>query len=412
MKKIPLEPGLLQVFRTFIGVRLLLVLITLRLQTMSAEPRGRVFLLFLLVETAFLLGYLSLERVQNFFGRAYLPLALIYASASPIVEQSLAVLLRQADLLGGGEGAGGLWWLMILLLVPVILVSWQYRMRVLLIFLAGVTTLELLLLIPIALSLQIEIRLILGVILVQTLLFMLIGSILVRLMKSQREQRAELARANQKLELQASTIEQLAISRERNRLARELHDTLAHTLSGLAIQLEAVYSIWESDSEKGKNLLNQSLNTTRTGLQDARRAIQALRSSVLEDLGLILALRNLAHAAEQRGGLAIHLQLPGAVENLDMQIEETIFRIAEQSIANVIQHAQATELSLSLHVAGSGCELRIVDNGIGIDSRQQDREGRFGLRGMRERAELVGGDLHLGANTTGGTMVHFIVGAG
>src|SRR5947208_742021 len=115
-----------------------------------------------------------------------------------------------------------------------------------------------------------------------------VGLVLAWLIDRQREQRAALAEANRKLAQYAAATEQLATSQERNRLARELHDTLAHSLSGVTVQLEAVQALWELNPMEARRMLDQALQHTRGGLNEARRALQALRASPLEDLGLAL----------------------------------------------------------------------------------------------------------------------------
>ena len=241
------------------------------------------------------------------------------------------------------------------------------------------------------------------------MLFLLIGSILVRLMKAQREQREALAEANVELARHATTIEQLATSRERNRLARELHDTLAHTLSGLAVQLEAIISIWEEDPQAIEEMLDQSLKTTREGLHEARRAIHALRASPLEDLGLSLALRNLAESVSERANLTLELLLPDRLDNLNSDLEQGIYRIAEQAVANVAQHANATRLMVRLTAKNKCLKLAISDDGCGFDPGNVVREGRYGLQGMRERAKMIGGNLKIQSQPGGGTSIQLIV---
>src|SRR5689334_14420819 len=108
------------------------------------------------------------------------------------------------------------------------------------------------------------------------------------LIQRQREQRAALADANRKLAQYAAATEQLAISQERNRLARELHDTLAHSISGAAVQLEAVQALWDVQPGEARQMLDQALEVTQNGLTEARRALHSLRASPLEDLGLAL----------------------------------------------------------------------------------------------------------------------------
>ena len=109
-----------------------------------------------------------------------------------------------------------------------------------------------------------------------------------------REQGELLRQANAQLTHYASTLENLTVSRERNRMARELHDTLAHTLTGLSVTLETVKAYWDVDEDKARGLLDKSLETTRTGVEETRRALKSLRASPLEDMGLTLAIQKMA----------------------------------------------------------------------------------------------------------------------
>jgi len=409
MKRASIEPGLLQVFRIFVGIRLLLILIGLRLQAVVPAQRARVYLLFLLLEAVILLVYLSWSWFRDQMGRAYLPIAIIFASGSPIFEQAVAMVLRHENILQGDSATGGIWGLVILLLVPLILVSWQYSFRAVVAYIAGTAIFELIFTVPTAARIGIDVPTLIGVVVVRSLLFLLIGSIIVRLMKAQREQREALARANIELARHATTIEQLATSRERNRLARELHDTLAHTLSGLAVQLEAIISIGEEDPRAIQGMLEQSLTTTRNGLQEARRAIQALRASPLEDMGLVLALRNLATSTSERANLDLDLLLPERIEDLDPTLEQGLYRIAEQAITNVAQHANATHMRVRLTREDRRLEMRISDDGCGFDPENVEREGRYGIQGMRERAKMIGGDLEIISQPGEGTSIQLIV---
>lgn len=405
MKERSIEPGLLQVFRIFILIRLLVIFIGLRLQSLVQARGGRLYLGFLLLETTILLIYLIWPWLQKSLGKVYLPLALIYATAIPIFEQSINILLRQAGILQSDTAASGVWGLVILLLVPLILLSWQYTFPTVVMYLVGTAVFEWILTIPIGLRFGLDNSSTIGMVLVRSIIFLLIGSIITRLMRDQRQQRQALASANAKLSQHAATIEQLATSRERNRLARELHDTLAHTLSGLAVQLEAMDAVWEVEPQSLRRMLAKALQTTRDGLTEARGAIQALRATPLSDLGLCLALEQMAKTAAQRANLSLQLNLPGNVDSMPPDVEQGIYRIAEQAIANVVQHAGASQLFLELNSVNGNISLTITDDGLGFENAEISQEGRFGLRGMRERAEIIGAKLEILSEAGDGTTI-------
>jgi hypothetical protein len=171
MQATSIEPGLLKVFRAFVGIRLLLILITIPLQVILPQQRVHLYLILILVEAASLLVYLSWPWLRQALGQAYLPLAILYASCSSIVEQALIMLLRQANILQGETVTRGFVGLMVLLLVPLMLVSWQYRLRHVLIFILGTSIFDLALTVPIAILTDLRPGTIISLVLVRGLLF-------------------------------------------------------------------------------------------------------------------------------------------------------------------------------------------------------------------------------------------------
>jgi len=207
----------------------------------------------------------------------------------------------------------------------------------------------------------------------------------------------------------AATLEQLTTSRERNRLARELHDTLAHSLSAMAVQLEAADALWDSAPDEAHARLARSLDTTRDGLAETRRALQALRASPLDDLGLGLAIRALGESAAARNRLAVEVQTPEIDERLSPAIEQCVYRVAQEALENVTRHAAAQRVTVTLAAQGSRVILTVADDGQGFDADAALAEDRFGLRGMRERAELVGGAFQVTSAPGQGTTVRLTV---
>jgi signal transduction histidine kinase len=233
--------------------------------------------------------------------------------------------------------------------------------------------------------------------------FLMIGHVISRIMQKLRKERQALQTANRKLESYLITLEQLTVSRERNRVARELHDTLAHTLSGLAVQLEAVDSLWNSDRDQAHHLLQHSLQATREGLTETRKAIQSLRATPLEDMGLANALREYAEATAGRIGVRVDLDLPRGLGSLLPEVEQCFYRIGQEAIENVARHAQAKSLRVKLIRTASGLCMEIADDGVGFDSHSVQADRHFGLQGMRERAQLIHADLELVSQPGAGT---------
>src|SRR5262249_42481365 len=199
-------------------------------------------------------------------------------------------------------------------------------------------------------------------------------------------------------------LEELAVSRERNRLARELHDTLAHGLTAVAVQLEAVNALWDAAPGEARATLARALDTTRASLTDARRAIAALRAAPVEDLGLARAVRELAESAAWRAGLALDAHIPDRVRGLEPEAEHAAYRIAAEAVANVVKHAAAHRLGVCFEEKGPQLPLGITDDGRGCDLEAVPAD-RFGIQGMRERARAVGGTLHLASAPGAGTSV-------
>ncbi len=405
MKDTSLEPGLLSVFWLFAGLRLGLLLLWLGLVFLLRRtwPAFTAPVEIAIIQSGLLVGYLSWPWLRGRLGRAFLPVGLLLASAGPILEQHLVWLRLEGPLVGPLVGG---WRLIPILFIPLVLIGWQYQFRHVLFFCLATAALDLGLIglylgpnEPLMLS-------ILGLVFGRTLSYGLVGYLVVRLMATQRAQRQALAQANSRLARYATTLEQLATSRERNRLARELHDTLAHTLSGVAVQLEAVKTVWASQPDQAQALLDQSLVTTRTGLTETRRALLALRASPLDDLGPALAVRQLAETMAAKAGLVLSWQGPaaGALEGLDPEVEQCLYRVTQEALDNITRHALARQVSVQLEQTERGLRLQIGDDGLGFDPARVEA-ACFGLKGMRERAEMIGGRLEIKSQPGEGTLV-------
>ena len=315
-----IEPGLLSVFRLLTGLQLVLFTLALCSQSNEAQiatPETGVlpnFPALNVIGLAILMVYLLWRWPRRRFPRAYLKVAFAIATLGPLLAQWLTIWGRMEVGFVGDEafGDGGI--VLVYLLVPFFLLSSQYGLRTVIGYCIVTAGLEVLLAVPIAAQGGPNLQLTVDAALIRTVVYLLLGYILVRLMSAQRIQRKELTTANARLTNYATTLEQLAVSRERNRMARELHDTLAHTLSVVAIQLEAQDTLWETDPEGARKLLASARESTRSGLAETRRALQALRASPLEDLGLALAIRDLAEATASRAGIEMALDVPETVE--------------------------------------------------------------------------------------------------
>lgn len=229
------------------------------------------------------------------------------------------------------------------------------------------------------------------------------------LLERQREHKARLAAANRLLAHHAATTEQLAISQERNRLARELHDTLAHSVTAVTVQLKGIQALWSVNPESAREMVDSALQTAQSGAREARRALTALRATPLEDAGLCVAIGNLARAAATRGQLRLDLSTPeeGATARPDQ--EQFLYRVAQEAITNVVSHARATEMRIVLERVDGQLALTVADNGVGFERGAVDAGARFGLKGIEERVEMIGGRLNIESGRGLGTTVRVAV---
>ncbi|MGH2538420.1 MAG: histidine kinase, partial [Candidatus Promineifilaceae bacterium] len=197
---------------------------------------------------------------------------------------------------------------------------------------------------------------------------------------------------------------------ERNRLAREIHDTLAQGMSALALQLETAEAMLETGAENQQvqGVLRQSLALARANLDEARRSVLDLRAAPLEGKTLAEALTDLAEEISSRDRLPIRLEVAGAERPLPARVEAGVYRMAQEALANVVRHAAARQAVLSLSVRPEQIEMQVADDGRGFEPAQ-DSAGRYGLIGLNERAKLLGGRLHLESAPGQGTRVHVVI---
>lgn len=405
-----IEPGLLALFRIFIA--LVIGLLALRIGFVSVVGASLPFLppaLPGLVISTLLLGYLFSSRAQHWLGRFYLPIAIVVFVLLAIYGSVLGIKLRVDAGLPTVQLLRGTWVLIVMLVVPLILVAWQYGFRWVLLYCLLTATIEIGLMLPLVGQGGPPMTVLLAIAMVRIIVLMPVGYAVSRLMDAQRRQRADLAEANARLARYAATLEEIAAVRERNRLAHELHDTLAHGLSSIAVQLEAMLALWKTQPEKVRTMLTDALATTRTALSESRRAIAALRASPLEDLGLAPALRQMAESAVAHADLELTLEIPAVVDGLDSETEHAIYRIASEAIANVLMHAGARHLKIKIEDSGESVQLTVTDDGRGFDPAQPADDGHFGLYGMGERTRSIGAELNIESKPGSGTTLRLTV---
>jgi len=209
----------------------------------------------------------------------------------------------------------------------------------------------------------------------------------------------ELQQAHRQLQEYAGQAEELATAKERNRLARELHDSVAQTLYGLTLQSEAAArELKNGQTDRAAEQLREIRDSSQQSLQETRLLIFELRPPILEQEGLAAALRNRLESVESRSGLKAQIMLED-VKQLPAGIEAGLYGIANEALNNILKHARASEIKVILKKEPNKIVLEIQDNGIGFDV--DAASGGMGLYGMKERAEQFGGELQIQSGTNG-----------
>lgn len=198
-----------------------------------------------------------------------------------------------------------------------------------------------------------------------------------------------------------------AVLAERNRIAREIHDTLAQGFAGISVQLELVARLLERAPQNAKSHLDQARALVRESLAEARRSVWDLRSQALEGSDLPAALAETA--TRLTAGTPVHaqVQVSGTYRQLNRVVEDNLLRIGQEAMTNAIKHAQATHLWLDLKFDSKRLRFSVRDDGRGFDpaAQQANRNGHFGLLGMRERADQLGGILTVHSRPGEGTEI-------
>jgi signal transduction histidine kinase len=199
--------------------------------------------------------------------------------------------------------------------------------------------------------------------------------------------------------------QQLAIMKERNRLARDLHDSVTQALYGVTLYAEAgARQLLSGEADMVAEHLCEIRTTAQESLREMRLLIFELRLPMLKTEGLAAALQARLESVEARVGLETDLRVKGD-GRLSPEVEEGLYRIAQEALNNTLKHAHAQTVSVLLHHNHRTVTLEIADDGIGFEPLQAREKGGFGLRGMEERAARMGGTLTVHSNPGEGTHV-------
>ena len=248
-------------------------------------------------------------------------------------------------------------------------------------------------------SLQMNLIVFFGLSLVFTLL-------LVNALLNERTIQNRLQKANEDLQRSAAQVKQLATVQERSRIAREIHDSLGHSLTALNIQLEGAIKLSQRNPKKSQALLLEAKRLGSVALQDVRQSVATLRDKSPTKDSLHVRLNALIDTLRTSTGITpnINLQL---LTPLPEATSLTLYRIAQEGITNIVKHAKATTVDLSLIADESGTRLLLRDNGRGFDMAQTSTG--FGLQGMRERAQTIGGTLTVNSRSGEGCEIRLVV---
>ena len=244
-----------------------------------------------------------------------------------------------------------------------------------------------------------------------------LGRALDELLTSLQRERSALQTLNAELDQRVAArtreIERLAdgaryaaVVRERLRIARDLHDTLAHSMMAMVAQIRLLKRLWTVNPGALAEELMHAEETAHQGLKEARAAITQMRFNPVRDAGLAAALGDFVKMFVERTGIPVDYTSDAPAGAFADERAEALFRIAEETMRNVERHAGATRVTMSLHTpnAGHGLTLTIADDGIGFEV-DAARPGHYGLAGLREQAQLIGAVLTIESSPQQGTTI-------
>jgi signal transduction histidine kinase len=204
-------------------------------------------------------------------------------------------------------------------------------------------------------------------------------------------------------------VEQAAIIEERTRLARDLHDSVTQSLYGATLFADAGKELIKAnDLARASEYMSRTGEVIQTALKEMRLLIYELRPAMLEQVGLVGALRQRLETVERRANISVGLTAGESI-NLPMTVEQELYHIAQEALNNALKHAEATSVTVSLTGNETQVFLEVSDNGRGFDYETARQQGGLGLITMRERAEKIDGKLEIATAPDKGTQVKVIV---
>ncbi|MGF1589900.1 MAG: sensor histidine kinase [Pleurocapsa sp.] len=213
---------------------------------------------------------------------------------------------------------------------------------------------------------------------------------------NERRMRQQLAHAHEQLQQYAQQVEELAALQERNRIARDIHDSLGHALTGLNIQMQTAVKLWEKEPIQARSFLGQAQELGKTAMKEVRKSISTLREDKEDEQPLQVKIETLVADFCRGTGLSVRTDISPNISrysSISSPVATTIYRIVQESLTNIFKYAQATDVQIQLNRSREKIYLTVTDNGKGFNPDQN--QAGFGLRGMQERVAAVKGQFQL-----------------
>lgn len=196
---------------------------------------------------------------------------------------------------------------------------------------------------------------------------------------------------------------------ERHRLSQQMHDGPAQALSNFILQTEIAMRLFDVNQEKAREELSSLKMAATATFQKVRDFIVELRPMMLDDLGLVPTLKRYVDSYQEQAGMDIRLNVMGSEQRFESYIEVMVFRSVQELIANANRHSQASQVKILLDLAGSSINVTVEDNGRGFDVETfEEREG-MGLKIIRDRVEMLGGEFDVSSSPGDGARIRFSV---
>ena len=231
-------------------------------------------------------------------------------------------------------------------------------------------------------------------------LSLLLVVLLINALLTERQSQQRLQQANQNLRQSAQEIEKLAMDQERSRIARDIHDSLGHSLTALNIQLESAVKLWDKDPTRARRFVGESKRLGSQSLQAVRQSVAALRQDPLAGETLEEAIAYLLKDLQNSSPLPTNISITQDIQlarPLSASLNIILYRIVQEGLTNIVKHAHANRIHVQLACSEAIVTLILEDNGIGFDPAQA-RTG-FGLQSMRDRAQSTGGTFTITSPT-------------